>query len=831
MKRVVSLFLTMVLLVSCMVPAVYAIEHGQAVVNAPAMVERGREVTVSYKLPSTVTTVVYMQFFVKFDSDAFAYKAAVAEGWDVLPAGAGLLGCMYAAEDMFNGDNLADKTLEFTFTSETTATPGNYAFEFEVDWENGNAYDVNDEDIAIEKATAIVEMTLPAVPATAVTLPATLELTAGGTQTLTPEVTPAGTTDVPVWSSSNEAVATVDQTGKVTGVGEGTATITVKYNDSVKATCTVKVEKAPCAHTSKTLVAEQASTCKVPGWDAYFECVCSQLFDKNGAQISAIPYREINSDNHVSTTVFEAVIGDCLHPGHEAYTKCNDCGKVTAGSDTPVDGPHGEYKNTETNLASKAACGKNAFYYKTCSICGEPGNETWEKPGTALQHTTEGGSTATCLNKPVCGLCGEPFGTTVDHKYIEKVANEYVKKPAACGEPAIYWKSCEWCGEASATESFTYGTPGEHIYTGEVVKDEALAAGATCTEAAKYWKSCSCGAIGVNGETFTVGEPLGHKGGTATCTAQAICERCTQPYGDKLPHSMTHHDAVAADCKTETNGNVEYWACSTCGKNYADELGTSAIANIVVAWAHTWDAGVVTTEPTKEAEGVKTYTCTVCGDTKTEPIAKLPSAVITPVGPSKDKDEENGEVELTMSFADVTAADWFYDTIKYTYENGLMNGVSENNFAPYANTSRAMLVTILWRLEGEPAPLGSCQFVDVPAGAWYTEAVTWAAEKGIVTGLTATEFGPDANITREQFATILYRYAKNYKGYDVSVGEDTNILSYTDAMTVSEYAIPAMQWACGAGLINGIDGALQPAGFANRAQAATILARFCQNYQ
>lgn len=212
------------------------------------------------------------------------------------------------------------------------------------------------------------------------------------------------------------------------------------------------------------------------------------------------------------------------------------------------------------------------------------------------------------------------------------------------------------------------------------------------------------------------------------------------------------------------------------------------------------------------------------------------STVVTPVGPSKDevedKDDE-GETDVTVgkNFSDVKSGDWFYGTVEYVVENGLMNGTSDTSFAPYADTTRAMIVTILWRLEGEPAPLGNCQFVDVPAGAWYAEAVTWAAEKGIVTGLTATEFGPDANITREQFATILWRYAKNYKGYDVSVGEDTNILSYTDAFNVSEYAIPAMQWACGAGLINGIDGALQPAGFANRAQAATILARFCQNYQ
>ncbi len=110
---------------------------------------------------------------------------------------------------------------------------------------------------------------------------------------------------------------------------------------------------------------------------------------------------------------------------------------------------------------------------------------------------------------------------------------------------------------------------------------------------------------------------------------------------------------------------------------------------------------------------------------------------------------------------------------------------------------------------------------------YYEQAVAWAAEKGIVNGYGDT-FGPNDNITREQFATILFRYAQ-YKGYDVSVGEETNILSYADAFSVSEYAIPAMQWACGAGLINGNGDQLMPIGVANRAQAAAILHRFCEN--
>jgi hypothetical protein len=130
-------------------------------------------------------------------------------------------------------------------------------------------------------------------------------------------------------------------------------------------------------------------------------------------------------------------------------------------------------------------------------------------------------------------------------------------------------------------------------------------------------------------------------------------------------------------------------------------------------------------------------------------------------------------------------------------------------------------------MEGQPVPMTANTFKDVEKGAYYEQAVAWAAEKGIVNGYGDT-FGPNDNITREQFATILFRYAQ-YKGYDVSVGEDTNILSYADAFSVSEYAIPAMQWACGAGLIHGNGDQLMPNGVASRAQAAAILHRFCEN--
>ena len=167
--------------------------------------------------------------------------------------------------------------------------------------------------------------------------------------------------------------------------------------------------------------------------------------------------------------------------------------------------------------------------------------------------------------------------------------------------------------------------------------------------------------------------------------------------------------------------------------------------------------------------------------------------------------------------------------MSYVYENGLMTGTSATTFAPDMTTTRSMVATILWRLEGSPVVDYAMTFTDVDSSTWYTEAVRWAASEGIITGYGNGNFGPNDSITREQMATMLYRYAQ-YKGYDVSVGENTNILSYTDFAELGEYAVAAMQWAVGAGIINGTSAStLSPRGNATRAEVAVILMRYCKS--
>lgn len=183
-----------------------------------------------------------------------------------------------------------------------------------------------------------------------------------------------------------------------------------------------------------------------------------------------------------------------------------------------------------------------------------------------------------------------------------------------------------------------------------------------------------------------------------------------------------------------------------------------------------------------------------------------------------------------LPFTDLAAGAWYEDAVAYVYRHDLMSGFSEDTFGPNAALSRAQLCQILYNMEGRPAVTGGGSFSDLADGAWYTDAVAWAASQGIVDGYGGGLFGPDDNITREQLASILYRYAQA-RGDDVSVGEDTNILSYSDAADVAEYAVSAMQWACGAGVITGIsESALAPRGEATRAQTAAMLMRFCEQY-
>lgn len=192
----------------------------------------------------------------------------------------------------------------------------------------------------------------------------------------------------------------------------------------------------------------------------------------------------------------------------------------------------------------------------------------------------------------------------------------------------------------------------------------------------------------------------------------------------------------------------------------------------------------------------------------------------------EDEDYVEPTPDPNMPFTDVSENDWFYGAVQYVYDNDMMNGVSDTSFAPNSNLTRAMMAAVLYNLEDQPTQADST-FTDVVEGSWYADAVNWAAANDIVSGYGDGIFGPNDNITREQMAAILYRYAE-YKGYDVSAVGDLS--QFNDADNVSEWANEVMSWAVGAGLINGMgDGSVAPQGTATRAQVATVLMNFCEN--
>ncbi len=185
-------------------------------------------------------------------------------------------------------------------------------------------------------------------------------------------------------------------------------------------------------------------------------------------------------------------------------------------------------------------------------------------------------------------------------------------------------------------------------------------------------------------------------------------------------------------------------------------------------------------------------------------------------------------IRTVTPFTDVRLADWFYEYVSFAYRYGLMEGINSYQFAPDATATRAMVVQILYRMSGEPAVSYGSGFTDVASNAWYADAIAWAARNNIVNGTSAATFDPNAPVTREQFATMLYRYAR-YRGFNTSL--TANILSYYDVNQVSEYAFEALQWACAEGIVNGTStGYLTPQGNATRAQLAAMLMRFCNEY-
>ena len=293
--------------------------------------------------------------------------------------------------------------------------------------------------------------------------------------------------------------------------------------------------------------------------------------------------------------------------------------------------------------------------------------------------------------------------------------------------------------------------------------------------------------------------------GTATITATADGVSATCTVTVTRPYTPPANPNYRIDITDTANGTVITDPTST-------KAGTTVTLTPVPDEGYVLGSLAVTDrfgDPvalTEQADGTYTFT--------------MPNGQVTVSATFVEVEEPAAE-----PFTDVDESDWFYEDVAYVYENGLMNGVGEGLFGPEATTTRAMVVTILYRLEGEPTVTGDTPFTDLVAGQYYLDAVAWASTNDIVNGVTSTTFAPNDPITREQMAAILYRYAQ-YKGMDTT--DRGNLGSFADGNTVSPYAVEALAWANAEGLINGVENnRLNPTGQAPRSQVAAILHRFC----
>lgn len=241
---------------------------------------------------------------------------------------------------------------------------------------------------------------------------------------------------------------------------------------------------------------------------------------------------------------------------------------------------------------------------------------------------------------------------------------------------------------------------------------------------------------------------------------------------------------------------------------------------------HTWDAGVVTQKPTAAEPGVKTYTCTVCGQTRTEaiPATGVPETC------------NGGPACPGYAFRDMPAPSiWSHEGLDYCIDHGYIAGTSATTVTPDGECTRAMIVSILYRVQGEPAKVNGYElkklappFGDVERGMWYTDAIWWAKLTGVVSGMSPSTFAPDDPITRAQLAVILYNYTQQFA--PESLTETGSLTGFPDAGSVPSWARTAMAWAVGNGLISGVGengvSYLRPEGCATRAQVATILMNY-----
>lgn len=435
-------------------------------------------------------------------------------------------------------------------------------------------------------------------------------------------------------------------------------------------------------------------------------------------------------------------------------------------------------------------------------------------------------------------------------------------------EPTIvtihYNPAMNWTLDSDGTwQGYTVSSKGACLHTGYGTTENTVPA--TCGEAGRVDTICSnCGEVVSTKEIPATGAHTWDNGTVTTEPTETTpgvrtftCAVCSQTKTEVIPatgaHTFVFTKNIAPSC---TEAGYDLYTCSGCGatekRNAKPALGHKWDSGTVTAeptekdpgtmtytctvcgqtktevipatgpHTHVWGEGTVTVAPTETTPGVRTYTCTVCGQTRTEIIPATGSAVCP-----------GGAACPSFRFRDVPApSNWAHEGIDYCVRHGLMSGFDATTFSPDTVSTRAQIVMILYNLSGDTTDYSKyyVPFTDVRPGTWYYNAVAWGYDKDIVAGMTPTTFAPDGLITREQMAVLLYGYTEKYA--PAYLGGAASLNGFPDAASVSNWAYAAMSWAVGNGLISGIasNGAdyLAPSGGATRAQIAAIMMRYCR---
>ena len=456
---------------------------------------------------------------------------------------------------------------------------------------------------------------------------------------------------------------------------------------------------------------------------------------------------------------------------------------------------------------------------------------TWQGYKTGLWHGDHIAQFADTVVAPTCTEQGythhvctvkdcpydpvdDTFVSATDHTWVKTQTN-----PPTCTAQGTAFYKCSACG---ATRTEKIAALGHDLSRCDLVPD------ATCTQPGRAVGTCARCGVKIDEVIPAKGHDYSYKSASSTeptCTEsgryKGTCPVCGKDYNDTIP-ALGHDwgEWVTTIEPTYTTVGYRYHLCARCNTREGEDIPK--------LHTHTWDAGVVTQKPTATEPGVKTFTCTICGETKTEPIPATGVPDVCPGGPTCPG----------YAFRDMPVpTDWAHEGLDYCIYHGYIAGTSASTVSPNGVCTRAQLVSILYRVQGEPTTVKGYElsklrapFDDVPRGQWYTDAIWWAKLMGVVAGTSATTFDPEGEITREQLAVILYNYTKQFA--PGSLTATGSLAGFPDAASVSSWARTEMAWAVGNGLISGTGSGsvayLTPQGSATRAQVAAILMRFEQ---